>query len=166
MWFDLTGNGVAGVGGGGICNNLAMRTSPLFTRAPPQYQDRLSGYRISIIKITRSWDRLIFIMGILILVRHIYIETDPWCLDCKVRKLWDIFFSYWSCWKTMLFWAILPWPWGDITTRCPFRATVFLGVVPTEQYSSWAAGLIPGLRPANEWRRYFVTRSLIGWAQA
>ena len=27
-------------------------------------------------------------------------------------------------------------------------------------------GLIPGLRPANERRRYFVMASLIGWAQA
>ena len=29
-----------------------------------------------------------------------------------------------------------------------------------------AAGLILGLRPVNEGRRYFVTTSLIGWAQA
>ena len=28
------------------------------------------------------------------------------------------------------------------------------------------AGLILGWRPANERRRYFVTTSLIGWAQA
>ena len=28
------------------------------------------------------------------------------------------------------------------------------------------AGLILGLRTANERRRYFVTMSLIGWAQA
>ena len=28
------------------------------------------------------------------------------------------------------------------------------------------AGLILGLRPANERRRYFVTTSLIGWVQA
>ena len=28
-----------------------------------------------------------------------------------------------------------------------------------------ASGLILGLRPANERRRYFVTTSLIGWAQ-
>ena len=27
-------------------------------------------------------------------------------------------------------------------------------------------GLIQGLRQANEWQRYFVTTSLIGWAQA
>ena len=29
----------------------------------------------------------------------------------------------------------------------------------------WRTGLIRGLRPANERRRYFVTTSLIGWAQ-
>ena len=29
-----------------------------------------------------------------------------------------------------------------------------------------SAGLIPGLHPANERRRYNVTSSLIGWAQA
>ena len=31
---------------------------------------------------------------------------------------------------------------------------------------SWHHGLILGLHPANERRRYFVTTSLIGWAQA
>ena len=30
----------------------------------------------------------------------------------------------------------------------------------------YMAGLILGLRPANEKRRHFVTTSLIGWAQA
>ena len=30
----------------------------------------------------------------------------------------------------------------------------------------YGAGLILGLRQANERRRYFVTASLIGWAQA
>ena len=29
----------------------------------------------------------------------------------------------------------------------------------------WNPGMILGLRPANERRRYFVTTSLIGWAQ-
>ena len=28
------------------------------------------------------------------------------------------------------------------------------------------SGLIVGVRPANERRRYFVTTSIIGWAQA
>ena len=38
--------------------------------------------------------------------------------------------------------------------------------ITTKQTLSWAyAGLILGLRPANE-RRYKVTPSLIGWAQA
>ena len=30
----------------------------------------------------------------------------------------------------------------------------------------WYSGLILGLHPANERRRYFVTTSLIGWTQA
>ena len=33
-------------------------------------------------------------------------------------------------------------------------------------YTSLCAGLILGLRPANERQRYFVTTSLIGWVQA
>ena len=33
-------------------------------------------------------------------------------------------------------------------------------------YNKQNAGLILGLRPVNERRRYFVTTSLIGWAQA
>ena len=37
------------------------------------------------------------------------------------------------------------------------------GIIGTTQLSP---GLILGLRPANERRHYFVTPSLIGWAQA
>ena len=41
-----------------------------------QYQDRLSRYGISIVKIWRSWGRLIFIVDLPTLVRrHLYIET-------------------------------------------------------------------------------------------
>ena len=36
-----------------------------------------SGMGISIIKIRRLWDHLIFVTGISVLVRHFYIETDP-----------------------------------------------------------------------------------------
>ena len=46
------------------------------------------------LKIRRSWDRIIFNMGIPILVRwHLYIETAPrsWCHDIKhVMLLWPI----------------------------------------------------------------------------
>ena len=47
--------------------------------ASPQYKDRLSQVLgIPMLKIRRSWDRLIFNMGIPILVRrHLYIETVP-----------------------------------------------------------------------------------------
>ena len=48
------------------------------TRAPVQYKDSLSRYRISIIKIRRSWDRLIFIMRTPILARQYReIQTGP-----------------------------------------------------------------------------------------
>ena len=43
--------------------------------APFQYKDRLSRYRIPIVNIRRSWDRIIFIMGIPVLYH--YIVTDP-----------------------------------------------------------------------------------------
>ena len=41
--------------------------------------------RISMLKIRLSWDHLIFIMGILILMRqHLYIKTTPW-VPCKYK---------------------------------------------------------------------------------
>ena len=56
------------------------------TWAPSQYKDRLTRYGIPILKIRQSRDRLIFNMGIHILVRgHLYIETAP----CP-RRLCDI----------------------------------------------------------------------------
>ena len=51
-----------------------IETAP---RAPSQYKDGLSSYGISFIKIRRPWDRLIVIMWIPILVKHLYIETAP-----------------------------------------------------------------------------------------
>ena len=50
-----------------------IETAP---RTPFQYKYRLSKYGISIIKIRRSWDRFILVMGIPIqLKRHIYTKT-------------------------------------------------------------------------------------------
>ena len=55
-----------------------QRSNHKESRALSQYKDGLSRYAVSIIKIRRWSDRLIFIMGILILVRrHLYIETAP-----------------------------------------------------------------------------------------
>ena len=49
-------------------------------RVPFQYRDCLSICRIPILKMIRSWNRLIFILGILISVRrNDYIETAPRC---------------------------------------------------------------------------------------
>ena len=44
----------------------------------------------------------------------------------------------------------------------------YMSMYKIKMYSSVVhfTGLILGLRPANESRRYFVTTSLIGWAQA
>ena len=56
-----------------------QRTSLLTkeSRAPSQYKDRLSKNKIPL-NIRRSWDHLIFIMGIPILLRqYLYIETAP-----------------------------------------------------------------------------------------
>ena len=52
-------------------------------RVPSQYQNGLTVYEISFIKRRRSWDRLIFIMGLSILVRrHLHIETAQSCPKC------------------------------------------------------------------------------------
>ena len=48
------------------------------------------GVVIPMLKIRRSWDRLIFNMGISILVRrHFYIETVPW----EFALCWNVLFS-------------------------------------------------------------------------
>ena len=53
-----------------LCSGLRFNIKTVFPR-----------YRIPMLKIRWSWDRLIFNMGIPILVRrHLYIETAPWCL--------------------------------------------------------------------------------------
>ena len=48
-----------------------------------------------------------------------------------------------------------------------FRDSYYITCEPmTIQFTDTYTGLILGLHPANERRRYFVTASLIGWAQA
>ena len=47
-------------------------------QGPNQYEEGISTYGIPIIKMSRSSDRLIFIMEISLLVRHLYVETTPW----------------------------------------------------------------------------------------
>ena len=48
-------------------------------RTPSQYKDSLSRYGIFILMIRRAWDSLIFIMGILILIRRHFILRRPRC---------------------------------------------------------------------------------------
>ena len=43
--------------------------------------------------------------------------------------------------------------------------TMYLSISPPDGIHHVITELILGLRPANERRRYFVTTSLIGWAQ-
>ena len=71
---------------------VCYKSSHTSTWVPPQYKLGLSRYDVSIIKIRRSYDRLIFIIGIPILIRqHLYIETCPWYTSyllqsCRLRQ--------------------------------------------------------------------------------
>ena len=65
-------------------------TQNLHISAQSQYKDHLYRYWIIMLKIRRSWDRLIFNMGIPILVRqYLYIEMGLWTLfryeDCHSK---------------------------------------------------------------------------------
>ena len=53
----------------------------------------------------------------------------------------------------------------DATTMYVGEHRCIVGTADGAGKSITDSGLIPGLRPANERRRYFVTTSLIGWAQ-
>ena len=54
----------------------------------------------------------------------------------------------------------------DVIAMSRFAPSQWETVLLCNDVSLIGAGLILGLRPANERRRYFVTTSLIGWAQA
>ena len=105
---------------------ISRETTTLF-----QYQDRLSGYYIHIIRIRRSWDRFIFIMKIIILVRHVYIQTVPsWCVHKPFLcvRLWG--------WIGILFtdkyFIYRYWEHGDIQTIIRYTGFLYiLGTVPT-----------------------------------
>ena len=68
-------------------------------RTPFQYKDPLSRLGLSIIKIIRSWDPLIFIMGIPILVRcHLCIVTGP-------RPWWHRLLNWWQALVQKMAWC-------------------------------------------------------------
>ena len=94
------------------------------TRAPSQYKDGLFRYRPVIIKMRWSWDRLIFIVGIPILVRlHIYIETGPRPLGTERisldHKLYNIFVAKYL--SKSAIWSRLCLKDMDITFRSPLE---------------------------------------------
>ena len=68
-----------------------------------------SGYGIPMLKIRRSWDRLIFNMGIPILVRrHLYIETVPWSL--QLVWFWIGYTQMWSASACRIIkWFVVTW---------------------------------------------------------
>ena len=58
-------------------------------RALSQYKAYRSNYRIPIVKMKRSWVRLIFVMGVPILARPLYIETASGPVngrDCHLNR--------------------------------------------------------------------------------
>ena len=96
-------------------------------------------------------------------------KRRPFCLGLNVLKNWT-----WECKSLIVPLRFLVAPatvlgyidkvthWQETLT--PGNATgngKMCSTLCTNRY----AGRIPGLRPANERRRYFVTTSLIGWAQ-
>ena len=67
---------------GEICRDFPYCSSPMVdsrknTPGPLNIKTVFPGMEISIMKIRRSSDSLIFIIGIPVLVRHCYIETTP-----------------------------------------------------------------------------------------
>ena len=64
----------------------------IITKAPFQYNNRLSVIRISTIKMWRSWDRLIFVMGIRKLVKCTFILIR---LSEALLQTWINFIPAW-----------------------------------------------------------------------
>ena len=122
------------------------------TRAQSQCKNRLSRMGISMLKIRRSRDRLIFSTRIPILVRwHLYVETVP---RCRVRNMmkrflhppghylslflqyffdvecatWFVFRSFQISFGTSLLPFVLKLPWFSISD------SVIFGVTTTEHF--------------------------------
>ena len=70
--------------------------------------------------------------------------TSPW-------ELWVLKHRYMFLWTSIRLW---------LSGQC------LIQIKTRPNNNQTYSGLIPGLRPVNERRRYFVTTSLIGWAQA
>ena len=60
-----------------LCHNIVVECTPFHAWAIVQYKDCILGYRIHIINIRRSWDRLIFITEIPMLLRRPSVQSTP-----------------------------------------------------------------------------------------
>ena len=77
---------------------------------------------ISMIKIRRSWDRLIFIMGIPILVRwHLYIGSPLLSVRISMSRRWDIWCLYF--WSKVNIWNV------NCARATAFHFDTWMGVV-------------------------------------
>ena len=102
-----------------------------------------------------------------LLIRHL--DNIWW-----IVRLWDLWFEL--C-HDLIGVSVLPGPnisfsWlisevGLLTEFLCLQSNVHTcSVLMQSALATWVTGLIPGLCPANERRRYFVTMSFIGWVQA
>ena len=69
-WFDTPSRPLWRHHNAGLILPLPFRISPLAPRVPFWYKDRLARSMIPIIKIRRSWDRLIYMTGFFIPMRQ------------------------------------------------------------------------------------------------
>ena len=70
------------------------------------------------------------------------------------------------CWRLSLLPASQKLGLKSLVNQHEFQHEIYLPRKAPAEVIFRKPGLILGLRPANERRRYFVTASLIGWAQA
>ena len=139
------------------------------------------------VAIRRSYDCLISTMGFLILVRWLYIDSGPCAFtNTMVTGMMLVSAHFLSVFQlcngnSYAFWPQLQGMGGlAVSLLMEFRLDLLGSLVMVShllrpimlgyqrQFSANSnsnTGLMLGLQPANEKRRYKVTPSLIGWAQ-
>ena len=99
------------------------------------------------LKIKRSWDRLIFNMGIPILVRqHLYIETPSYSQK-KTSWIMPLWATYWLCIVSL--WSKLTTLHWDSTVMCTTADSLWLSDAIQHQESCVNIGSDNGLVPSR-----------------
>ena len=156
MYFYTQPRLRGGLWGGGVCCEFSQRLSSVAVAAVPYIIQRYIATRYNGTQLNIQRVELWMIRGSMTLIWRNC--SDRIWLTCTFAECFYIS-------SNLIWFGYVTW---DLGLPGMWHLVCWLKIMSTHDtwHISWISGLILGLHPANERRRYKVTPSLNGWAQS